>query len=77
MQWSMLTLLRADYQVTDPAPLDRAARFLMSRQLHHGEWAQEGISGIFNSNCMITYINYRNIFPMWALGRWMRARKQS
>ena len=24
-----------------------------------------------SGNCMISYSNYRNIFPIWALGRYM------
>ena len=28
--------------------------------------------GVFNHNCMITYANYRNIFPLWALGQYRR-----
>jgi squalene cyclase len=42
----------------------------MSRQLPDGDWAQEGISGVFNANCMITYSQYKNIFPIWALSRY-------
>lgn len=30
---------------------------------------QENISGVFNKSCAISYTNYRNIFPIWALGR--------
>lgn len=37
-----------------------------------GDWAQEGITGVFNRNCGITYSQYRNIFPLWALGRYAR-----
>ena len=36
-------------------------------QTPDGDWAQEGVSGIFNRTCSITYANYRNIFPLWAL----------
>lgn len=35
-----------------------------------GDWPQQTISGVFNRNCMITYANYRNIFPIWALGEY-------
>ena len=28
---------------------------------------------VFNNNCMISYSNYRNIFPLWALGEYTRA----
>jgi cycloartenol synthase len=42
-------------------------------QLPSGDWPQQHISGVFNKNCMITYANYRNIFPIWALGRYRGA----
>ena len=34
--------------------------------------AQEGIKGVFNKTCAITYTSYRNVFPIWALGRFLR-----
>jgi squalene cyclase len=37
-----------------------------------GDWPQEGIAGVFNRSCGITYTAYRNIFPVWALGRYAR-----
>jgi len=45
-------------------------QLLLSRQRACGDWDQEGISGVFNGNCMITYTAYRNVFPIWALGRY-------
>lgn len=42
--------------------------FLMRRQRTNGDWPQESVTGIFNRSCGITYANYRNIFPVWALG---------
>jgi cycloartenol synthase len=50
--------------------LARAAAFLMRMQETTGDWPQQLISGVFNHNCMITYANYRNIFPIWALGQY-------
>lgn len=41
-----------------------------------GDWEQEGITGVFNRNCGITYSQYRNIFPLWALGRYAREREE-
>ncbi len=58
--WAMLTLLKAGYhRKKDPAPLHRAARYLLRKQLPNGDWPQQSISGVFNRNCMITYANYR------------------
>lgn len=44
----------------------------MRSQCESGDWPQQHISGVFNRNCMITYANYRNIFPIWALGLYRR-----
>ena len=44
----------------------------MSEQLPNGDWKQEGIAGVFNRACGISYTAYRNIFPIWALGRYAR-----
>ena len=41
-------------------------------QLSNGDMPQQLISGVFNHNCMITYANYRNIFPIWALGEYRK-----
>jgi hypothetical protein len=52
--------------------LHKGAAFLMRIQQANGDWPQQHISGVFNQNCMITYANYRNIFPIWALGMYRR-----
>jgi cycloartenol synthase len=49
-----------------------AVQFLMRSQRPDGDWPQQLISGVFNHNCMITYSNYRNIFPLWALALYHR-----
>lgn len=33
---------------------------------------QEGIKGVFNKTCAIVYTSYRNIFPIWTMGRFGR-----
>jgi len=44
----------------------------MSRQLNNGDFPQEMISGVFNKSCAISYTSYRNVFPIWTLGRFTR-----
>uniref|UniRef100_A0A8C3Y6M4 Terpene cyclase/mutase family member n=1 Tax=Catharus ustulatus TaxID=91951 RepID=A0A8C3Y6M4_CATUS len=34
--------------------------------------SQENIAGVFNKSCAISYTAYRNIFPIWTLGRFCR-----
>ena len=67
--WAMLALLATGQEKRDPAPLCKAAACLLKKQLPNGDWPQENIMGVFNNNCMITYANYKNIFPLWALGK--------
>ena len=50
--------------------LERAAQFLVASQTEDGDWKQQLVTGVFNHNCMITYANYRNVFPMWALSEY-------
>ena len=54
----------------DREAIDRGVAFLYEPQLPSGDWAQEGIAGVFNRACGITYTAYRNVFPIWALARY-------
>ena len=65
--WALLALSAANSP--DVEAIRRGARYLMERQLPCGDWPQEGIAGVFNRACGITYTAYRNVFPIWALGR--------
>lgn len=70
--WALLTLLKVNEQFPSEdcqKSISRAVQFLESQQLPNGDFLQEHINGVFNHNCMISYTNYRNIFPLWALGR--------
>lgn len=73
--WALLGLMIADDRadVTVQRAIERGIRYLISRQRPDGDFPQEGILGVFNRTCGITYTNYRNIFPMWALGRYHQA----
>jgi len=65
--WALMALSAA--KCSDVDAIRRGVHYLMKRQLDCGDWPQEGISGVFNRACGITYTAYRNVFPIWALGR--------
>ncbi|KAK4991652.1 Lanosterol synthase (Oxidosqualene--lanosterol cyclase) [Elasticomyces elasticus] len=64
--WVVIALLEAGCERR--APIEKAVKLIMSRQQANGEWLQEGIEGVFNKSCMISYPNYKFIFPIKALG---------
>ena len=67
--WAMLALVEA--RCEDMPAMQKGADFLIRMQdSDTGDWAQEGIAGVFNRACGITYTQYRSVFPLWALGRW-------
>lgn len=66
--WALLALMAAGF--SDKRVVEAGIEVLLNRQTDMGDWPQENISGVFNYNCMITYANYRNIFPIWALSRY-------
>lgn len=65
--WALLGLIAGDCQ--DRKAIDKGIKFIMGKQLSNGDWAQEGITGVFNRSCGITYTAYRNVFTMWVLAR--------
>lgn len=68
--WAVLSLLRAGgHELGQMGAIERGVRFLMEQQYPNGDWTQEKIKGVFNANCAISYSGYKNIFSIWALGR--------
>jgi lanosterol synthase len=74
--WALLTLLaarRAGCTAVHAAAIERGIAFVVARQNDDGGWDREQLAGVFNRNCAINYDNYRFIFPLWALGRYVAA----
>ncbi|KAI9845829.1 MAG: Lanosterol synthase (Oxidosqualene--lanosterol cyclase) [Sclerophora amabilis] len=64
--WACIALMNAGFP--NKAPIEKALRMIVKRQQRNGEWLQEAIEGVFNKSCMISYPNYKFIFPIKALG---------
>uniref|UniRef100_A0A8C1FT93 Terpene cyclase/mutase family member n=2 Tax=Cyprinus carpio TaxID=7962 RepID=A0A8C1FT93_CYPCA len=64
--WALLGLMAVRYP--DIREIERGIQVLIDRQLPNGDWPQN-ISGVFNKSCAISYTSYRNVFPVWTLGR--------
>ncbi|ORZ36368.1 lanosterol synthase [Catenaria anguillulae PL171] len=70
--WAVLLLMRAEY--TNEDVIRRGVELIATRQLANGAWSQEGIEGVFNKNCTISYPNYKLYFSAWALARYAKTR---
>ncbi|KAF3000096.1 Lanosterol synthase (Oxidosqualene--lanosterol cyclase) [Curvularia kusanoi] len=68
--WVVIAMLEAGFP--DKEPLRKALRMIVDRQMPNGEWKQEAIEGVFNKSCMISYPNYKFIFPIKALGMYAK-----
>lgn len=65
--WALLGLMAARHP--DRRAVERGVQLLIDKQLPNGDWPQENIAGVFNKSCAISYTSYRNVFPVWTLGR--------
>ncbi len=70
--WALLAL-----QATRPddprstRAIDRGLAFLLARQGPGGAWPEERATGVFFNTAVLDYRLYRQIFPAWALARWL------
>lgn len=68
--WAILGLIAAGEQKS-PEVL-RGIRFLLNHQKHDGTWDEESFTGTgFPKFFFIRYHNYRNCFPLMALGKFL------
>ncbi|XP_072300240.1 lanosterol synthase [Eucyclogobius newberryi] len=65
--WALLGLMAVGHPDTEA--IERGIKLLIDKQLPNGDWPQENIAGVFNKSCAISYSSYRNVFPVWTLGR--------
>uniref|UniRef100_A0A3Q2PB37 Terpene cyclase/mutase family member n=1 Tax=Fundulus heteroclitus TaxID=8078 RepID=A0A3Q2PB37_FUNHE len=72
--WALLGLMAVH---PDRRAVERGVQLLVDKQLLNGDWPQENISGVFNKSCAISYTSYRNVFPIWTLGRFSRLHPSS
>ncbi|XP_028991800.1 lanosterol synthase isoform X2 [Betta splendens] len=68
--WALLGLMAVRHP--DTQAIERGAQLLIDKQMPNGDWPQENIAGVFNKSCAISYTSYRNVFPIWTLGRFSR-----
>jgi lanosterol synthase len=68
--WALIGLLLADYP--DKTVLRKAVNLILKRQQKYGEWKFEQIEGVFNHSCAIEYPNYKFLFPIKALGLYVK-----
>ncbi|KAH6108859.1 hypothetical protein HBI69_165200 [Parastagonospora nodorum] len=72
--WVVIAMIEGGYgdEPGQKEVLRRAVRLIVQRQQANGEWLQEAIEGVFNKSCMISYPNYKFIFPIKALGMYAK-----
>jgi len=68
--WALLTLL--EVAPHEREAIEHGVRFLLERQEAEGGWPQERAAGVFFNTAVLDYRLYRQVFPAWALARYLR-----
>jgi lanosterol synthase len=68
--WAVLALLEAAPH--ERLAIDRGIDLLRSRQQADGRWPDELATGVFFNTAVLDYVLYRQIFPTWALARYLK-----
>ena len=72
--WALIALVAADQADVEAA--HRGVAFLVSTQLEDGNWDEPYFTGTgFPGDFYLNYHLYRLVFPVSALGRWLKATK--
>ncbi len=73
--WALLALIAAGEGASEQ--VTRGIRYLLERQQADGTWHEEAFTGTgFPKYFLIRYHNYRNCFPLMALGRFLSTLKK-
>ncbi|XP_037542771.1 lanosterol synthase isoform X1 [Nematolebias whitei] len=68
--WALLGLMAVRHP--DQQAIERGVQFFIDEQLLNGDWPQVSFGGSFSKTCVLTYTSYKNSFPLWAIGRFLR-----
>jgi squalene/oxidosqualene cyclase-like protein len=73
--WAVLTLLEIE---AEPSAATRSGvEWLVAHQKADGDWAHDGVNGVFFGTAMLDYRLYNTYFPTWALARFEARRHGS
>ncbi|XP_023806926.2 lanosterol synthase-like isoform X1 [Oryzias latipes] len=68
--WALLGLMAVRHP--NRQAIERGVQLLVNKQLPNGDWPQGNTAGVTCKNCAVSYVSYKNIFPIWTLGRFSK-----